>query len=261
MLRLYRLQRRRQALLTRYQTVAVASTHMRDEYRRHGVADDRLQLLPLFPTGQCPDPQPPSPRDPMGRILFVGRLTDLKGGLLLVEALRLARPVLPMPLTLTVAGDGPERQQMEFAARQAGIATEFTGWVDAQQREQLMRRADLLAVPATWPEPFGLVGVEAGCVGLPAVGFAVGGIPDWLRAGESGELAPGDPPTAPGLAEAIVRALSEPARWHHIRQGAWRTAQQFTLERHLTGLEELFRRAIGSTRRAEWPLCSVEVGG
>jgi glycosyltransferase involved in cell wall biosynthesis len=106
-----------------------------------------------------------------------------------------------------------------------------------------MRQADLLAVPSVWPEPFGLVGIEAGCVGLPAVAFAVGGIPDWLAPGESGELAGGRPPTVAGLAEALVRALADPLHWQRLRLGAWHMAQRFTPEKHVAQVEQVLERA------------------
>src|SRR5262249_7597148 len=158
---------------------------------RHGVPEDRLRLLPLFPAGQRPDSEPPEARAPEGRTLFLGRLTALKGGQLLVRALRRARAVSSLPLTLTVAGDGPERRLLELAAAESGVPAECVGWVDGPPRERLLRSADLLVVPSTWPEPFGLVGLEAGCVGLPSVGFSVGGVPDWLLPEESGVLASG----------------------------------------------------------------------
>ena len=61
LLTLYRTQRRRRVLLPRYRSVAVASRHMQEEYRRHGGPEGRLHLLPLFPPGSEPDPEPPSP--------------------------------------------------------------------------------------------------------------------------------------------------------------------------------------------------------
>jgi glycosyltransferase involved in cell wall biosynthesis len=99
-----------------------------------------------------------------------------------------------------------------------------------------MRAADLLAVPSVWPEPFGLVGIEAGCVGLPAVGYEVGGIPDWLKPSVSGESAPGDRPTVRELAAAIVRALADDGHWQGLRVGAWRVAGEFTLDKHVSRL-------------------------
>ncbi len=198
--------------------VLTSSRHMRDEYARHGISTDRLHLVPLFPTGVCPDPSPPTLRPRSGRVLFVGRITPLKGWRQLLEAIPQAAAKLSIPLTLVIAGDGPDYHEFKAEAQRKGILAEFLGWVGSEKREAEMRAADVLVVPSVWPEPFGLVGIEAGCVGLPAVAFAVGGIPDWLEQGTSGELAPGNPPTSSGLADALVRALAEPR--HLARLGA-----------------------------------------
>jgi glycosyltransferase involved in cell wall biosynthesis len=243
MVRQYALQRRRLRLLGRYRIVAVASTHMQQEYHRHGVCAERLRLLPLFPPGQEPAAQPPQPRPISGRILMVGRLTDLKGGRYLIDAITLAQAALGRPLFLTVAGDGPERANLERAARAAGLSADFVGWVDAEARAALMGAADVLGFPSVWPEPFGLVGIEAGCCGLPAVGFAVGGVPDWLVHGESGEVAKGEVPSAAGLADALVRILSDTDSLNRLRVGAWRVAQRFTASSHLTALEAVLSAA------------------
>jgi glycosyltransferase involved in cell wall biosynthesis len=242
MLRHYRHQSLRKSLLPAYRAVLVASHHMRDEYLRHEVPKERVHLVPLFPPDQEPDPAPPA-RPRGNRVLLVGRLTELKGGRFLLEAVAQAWAALGRPLEVVVAGDGPERPALEKLARRLGVRAEFVGWVDPNRREELMREADVLAVPSVWPEPFGLVGIEAGCVGLPSVGFAVGGIPDWLRPGESGELAPGDPPTVGGLAAALVRALSDPTHLARLGEGAWRVSQQFTRAAHLDRLEPLLDRA------------------
>ena len=101
----------------------------------------------------------------------------------LVAALPAASADLGRRLTLIVAGDGPDRAAVEADARRLGVPAEFLGWVGLERRTLEMRAADVLAVPSVWPEPFGLVGVEAGCVGLPAVGYATGGITDWRLPG------------------------------------------------------------------------------
>src|SRR5262249_34543726 len=155
------------------------------------------------------------------RVLMVARLYKEKGTHLAVEAVARASAQLSRPLTLVVAGDGPERSAMEALAVRWKVPTEFHGWVGPDRRAELMRSADVLAVPSPCPETFGLVGVEAGCVGLPAVGFAVGGIPDWLISGRSGELASAHPPTASGLADALVRTLADPVRHRALCVGAW----------------------------------------
>jgi glycosyltransferase involved in cell wall biosynthesis len=227
------------ARLSDHQAILVASRHMYLEMERHGVSAEKLHLAPLPTTDVIPDGVPPAPKRLTGKIIFVGRLTDLKGAKYLIEAIPKAALRLNRPLSLTIAGDGPERGMLQETAQRLGVAVEFAGWVHTQRKLDLMREADLLAVPSLWPEPFGLVGIEAGCLGVPAVGYAVGGIPDWLIAGESGELAPGDPPTVDGLAEAMVRALASPEHYARLCQGAWKLAQRFTLESHLDQLEPI----------------------
>jgi glycosyltransferase involved in cell wall biosynthesis len=249
MLRLYRIQTGFRDNLRAYRFVAVASRHMAEEYRRHGVGEERLRVTPLFPANCQADANPPTPRQRTDRILFVGRITPLKGLAYLVAALPRAAAELGRSLTLVVAGDGPERADVAAKARSARIPVEFLSWVTPERRTEEMRAADLLAVPSVWPEPFGLVGIEAACVGLPAVGFAVGGIPDWLIPGESGELAPARPPAVAGLVDALVRALADPMHLQRLREGAWAMAGRFTLSNHLDMLKRVLREAVGDWRQ------------
>ncbi|HLL83577.1 MAG TPA: glycosyltransferase family 4 protein [Longimicrobium sp.] len=250
MLREYRLHARRRELLSRYRAVVVASRRLRREYTPAVLPPERVVLAPIYPGGVTPDAQPPAPRPPTGRVLMVGRLTSLKGGGVLVRAVALASRKLGRPLELDLAGDGPDRGRLEALARKHGVAARFHGWVPDAVRDGLLRASDVVAVPSTWPEPFGMVGVEAGCVGVPAVAFEVGGIPDWLEPGVSGELAPSNPPTAEGLAEALVRALRDEGHWQRLREGAWHAARRFTPEAHLDILTGALRAAAGLSAAA-----------
>jgi glycosyltransferase involved in cell wall biosynthesis len=127
---------------------------------------------------------------------------------------------------------------------------EFTGYVGGRKKADLIEQADLLVVPSLWPEPFGLVGIEAGSQGLPAVAFDVGGISDWLIPGYSGELAPGNPPTAGGLADAIARALSDPSHYADLSRGAREVAGRFTLAEHVSKLESTLESVLSALVRS-----------
>jgi glycosyltransferase involved in cell wall biosynthesis len=225
--------------LNDFGSVLVASTHMRHAYSKNGVSSNKLVLLPYPATGNPPLPAAPVRKVPSGRILFFGRLTRVKGVDYLIEALSKASGLLGSSLTLTVAGDGPEKSKLELLARRLKVNATFTGWVQDKQIRQFAAENDVVGVPSVWPEPFGLVGIEAGGLGLPAVGYAVGGIPDWLLPGETGELAPGDPPTVSGLSDAIVRTLESPDHYNKLRLGAWNMAANFGLDLHLDRLEPI----------------------
>jgi glycosyltransferase involved in cell wall biosynthesis len=243
--RLFKHQAGRNVRLTRYGAILVASTHMRREFLRHGLRPDQVCLLPLPSTDDSAAGMPREASDRRSRVLLVGRLTALKGGHYLVEAVAKASGILGRPLTLTVAGDGPERSRLENLAKRFGVATEFAGWVNAARRIEILSEMDLLAVPSLWPEPFGLVGVEAGALGVPAVGYAVGGILDWLIPGQTGEVAPGDPPTVDGLSAAIARALADPGHYRELCRGARLFSRHFNIEPHLTKLEQIMRDTPG----------------
>jgi glycosyltransferase involved in cell wall biosynthesis len=142
-----------------------------------------------------------------------------------------------------MVGDGPERSRLEALARAEGVDAEFVGWVSAERRDELLSQSDLLLFPSTWPEPFGLAGVEAARLGVPAAGFATGGVLDWLLPGVSGELAPANPCRSDAFADAICRALATPDHWAALCRGAQETSRNFTIADHLGRLEGVLARA------------------
>jgi glycosyltransferase involved in cell wall biosynthesis len=235
----YRWARAQQGLLTRYATVVVASDHMADEYARHGVARDRLAMLPLFPSLPLRDSSTASGKS----VLFLGRMTDLKGGDLVIRAVALAARQLGRSIPLVMAGDGPQRSAWERLASRERIDAVFPGWLDADQRLAALSHAAVLAVPSVWPEPFGLVGLEAASMGVPAVAFDTGGIRQWLHHQVSGLLVPPS-----GGYAAFAAALREILEDHDVRKrlsrGALTTARQMSVDAHLSGLERVLQRAV-----------------
>jgi glycosyltransferase involved in cell wall biosynthesis len=184
---------RQRALFPRYRAIVVASKHMAEEYRRHTGHEDRILVAPMFATESEPAVARALPSKPS--LLYMGRMTSLKGGDVLVRAAAIANRTLRTPLTLVMAGDGPEQERWQRIARESGVDARFPGWVTGPERTARLRDASVLAVPSLWPEPFGLVGLEAAVHGVPAVAFNVGGIAEWLRDGENGCFADryGDP--------------------------------------------------------------------
>ena len=124
--------------------------------------------------------------------------------------------------------------------REPMIDVEFTGWLQPDELSRLYSQTDLVVMPSLWPEPFGLVGSEAGLHGVPVAAFAVGGIPDWLRPGVNGALASGSPPTVSGLADAIIECLRNDETHERLRQGARHVWSNRTFEHHLASLLAVF---------------------
>jgi glycosyltransferase involved in cell wall biosynthesis len=243
-IRAWREQGWRNRLLGQYDHVLVASRHMRDEMLRNGVSSEKVTVAGL-PVGDGELPiKPRSAHE--GRIVMLSRLTDLKGGEYLISALEIAERLLNRPLQLFIVGQGSEEPRLRKLARGKNNVT-FAGWLGAEQRNQILQQSDLLVVPSVWPEPFGLVGLEAAQFGVPAVAFDVGGISDWLINGESGELAPSNPTSPEGLASAIARALRDDAHYAKLSAEALRVSRLFTLRNHLCLLEQCLSTAMSKS--------------
>jgi glycosyltransferase involved in cell wall biosynthesis len=249
MWRQYRLQARRLGALRRCAAVVTHSEHMRAEYLRHGLPPDRVFAFPFYVVEGASEEVPPRPLPASPTLLFLGRMEVPKGGMVLLDALPGIRAALGRPLRVVFAGDGRDRPawQARAAALQGadpGLRVEFPGWVGPAARDALFREADLLVVPSVWPEPFGQIGPEAGVHGVPAAAFAVGGTASWLTDGVNGFLAPGDPPTAAGLAGAIARCLADPAAHRRLRDGAARLAGRFTWSNHYSALMAVVAQVV-----------------
>jgi glycosyltransferase involved in cell wall biosynthesis len=263
----YRRQADRLKLLRRYRAILTDSTHMRDEYLRHGF-DPNTVIRSSYLRDTSPGPATaiePSNHDTNGngssgpaRLLFLGRMDALKGGLILLDSLPIVAAALDRPIELTFGGDGPcrdswTRRAQAISAKDTRVKIVFEGWLGAERIAELQSSSDLLVMPSLWPEPFGRVGLESGSKGLPVAAFAVGGIPDWLHDGVNGYMAVGDPATPIGLADAIVKCLRTPAEHARLRRGATAMASRFNLHNHMAQLYDLFDKVAGRSVPYEAP--------
>jgi glycosyltransferase involved in cell wall biosynthesis len=224
------------SLFDTYAAIVVASEHMRREYVRNGCDAARVHVNPLFPTHALDAGVSPAPLEP--HVVFLGRMTKLKGGDLLVRAVRHAAARLDRPIQLTMAGDGPQRQEWRALATRLGVPCTFTGWVNGDQRRTLLRSASVVALPSLWPEPFGLVGLEAGAFGVPAIAVDAGGVRQWLRPGVNGVAVP-EPSSEGSFGDAMASLLGDRETLAALRSGAYRVAQEMTLAAHVDRLEPI----------------------
>ncbi len=245
----YREQRLRQTILREANAVAVLSDHMRRECIVQGVDAVHVRQLPVFVPGR---------QDRVAghaacgahegvHIIFVGRMERLKGAHVLLSALEQVAPAMLREVRVTIVGDGRERQRCEQQATRlvaGGLRIEFTGWLSHERCAELVRTADLLAVPSVWPEPLGLVGLEASAAGVAAVAFDVGGVREWLTDNVTGRIVPGAP-SETGLARALEDCLRD---WERLRRWGAAAADRVrprTVAAHVNALEELLSAAAG----------------
>ena len=121
-------------------------------------------------------------------MLFLGRLTEVKGVIYLLEAAHLLKKD-GVAFKLLIAGEGPEQESLQAYVKEHGLEenVQFLGWIDNTKTVQYYHLADVFVGPSLH-EALGLVFVEAQASGVPVVASNEGGIPDIIADGETGLL-------------------------------------------------------------------------
>lgn len=135
----------------------------------------------------------------------LGRLDEAKGFTYLLDAAARLRPVLP-DLIVTIAGAGSLREPLEKQVSQLGLTgvVRFLGFQSDVQA--VLDALDVFAMPSLCEAlPFALL--EAMATELPAVGSAVGGIPEVIVPGETGFVVPARDPAR--LAQSLRVLLKD----------------------------------------------------
>lgn len=102
-------------------------------------------------------------------ILFIGRLEKRKGVKYLLKAFKQLQQSLPSA-SLTIAGDGPDREKLEAYVEEQYIANvKFLGYVDEATKINLLHTTALYCSPAIYGESFGIVLLEAMAAGAVTV--------------------------------------------------------------------------------------------
>ena len=203
----------RRSYLSRFDALIAYSSLGGEQYRRQGLAAERVFVAPNAVSGPPPALPARKPRaaGPV-RILFVGRLQARKR----VDMLLRACGALSAPPELLIVGDGPARAALERLAQQAFPPARFLGERRGTELDELLSQADLFVLPGTG----GLAVQQAMAHGLPVVVAEADGTQRELVGPDNGWLVvPGD---LPGLIETLQRALADPARLRRMGQASHR---------------------------------------
>jgi glycogen(starch) synthase len=193
-----------------------------------------LNALPM------PDLQPADLPFAPPVLLCAGRLIGDKGIDLAVRALACLRD-RGIAARLTIAGNGRERGNLETLVGELGLAdrVEFTNWVLPDRVPALINQATIVLMPSRWPEPFGLVALQAAQMARPTVAAAVGGLPEVVDHGLTGLLV--EPENAHAIADAVQQLLSHSSEARRLGENArLRTQETFAFETMVDAYERVF---------------------
>ncbi|MEA2220344.1 MAG: hypothetical protein QOJ35_2970 [Solirubrobacteraceae bacterium] len=162
-------------------------------------------------------------------LLFLGRMIPDKGPL---EAIRIARDA---GRRIVLAGPLVEGHDVGLDALLDGDRVRYVGRVDHATRDDLLAGAGALLFPVRYPEPFGLVLIEAMACGTPVLGVSLGAVGEIVEDGVTGYTAT----SWEGLAELVAPALALDRR--AIRE---RALARFDFRRMVDDYEALYRRIL-----------------
>lgn len=170
---------------------------------------------------------------PGSYLLFVGRMNQTKG---IDTAIAVAERVgLPLLIAAKMREPAEHRYFEEVIRPRLGHGIDYVGEVDLATKVELMRNALALLNPIRWPEPFGLVMVEAMACGTPVVATPQGAAPEIVEDGHTGALCTGVDDLAWGVefAATIDRETCRRSVERH-----------FSMDRMAVDHEDFYRRVL-----------------
>jgi len=172
-----------------------------------GIPAERIVIKPNF----ISDHFKRNDGEPRGKgFVFAGRLSHEKGVKFLLETWAGLGDI-----PLTIAGDGPLKNQLQSSARQMGLPVKFAGVVGREDLARVFRSARAVVVPSLCFEggiPLSLL--EAMATGTPVIASRIGGIPELITHESDGLLF--DPSDSVGLIAAVRRMHFDDSLWGRI---------------------------------------------
>ncbi|MGZ4912507.1 MAG: glycosyltransferase family 4 protein [Halobacteriota archaeon] len=177
-------------------------------------------------------------------VLFAGRLIYEKRVDLLLNALALAKEVVPT-ISCMIVGDGPERATLESQARQLGLEgnVTFMGFLEQDGLTAHMKSSKVFVLPSE-REGFGLVIVEANACKLPVISIRheMSATRELVKDGVNGFLVSTASPD--GIANVIVRIVQDDVLRARLAENAREMSKRFAWSDISKSVIDTYKRAI-----------------
>ncbi len=177
----------------------------------------------------------------------VGRISAWKGQDLFLQAFALAQAKATQ-LRAVIVGDAPPNEDWRLEAlknrsQELGIEKNVIWAGYRNDTPNVMAALDILALPSTQPEPFGMVILEAMATGKPVIATAHGGPLETVVDGETGYLvSPTDPMD---MTNAMQKLVTNASLRHKLGNQARRRAiQSFSFTRQIDAFNALYENMI-----------------
>jgi glycosyltransferase involved in cell wall biosynthesis len=180
-------------------------------------------------------------------LAFLGRISPEKRP---DRAIRIARAAgIPLKIAAKVDKVDEDYFRNDILPLIDGPGVEFIGEINEREKTKFLGEAAALLFPVDWPEPFGLVMIEAMACGTPVLAFRCGSIPEVIEDGVTGKMVDSE--------EEAIAALPEILTYD--RRAVWqRFEERFTATRMANNYVSIYRqllrmRTSDGEMQSTWP--------
>jgi len=227
--------------------VTCVSKALKDQLVRLGAEADRIDVIPngvdsgLFHVKNMnrPEAKEKLGLDPLHRyLLYVGRLAQEKGPLLLCEAIQILAEKGLLDFQAIMVGDGPEKENIRKYIETHGLESHIhlVGQVPHDTIAQWLNASDWLCLPST-REGMPNAMLEALSCGLPVIASQVGGVPEVISNRNGLLVKPGDP-------IALANALEQTVTREWDAEQVASTVQDWSWDKAASGYVESILKAV-----------------
>ncbi|MDJ0900427.1 MAG: glycosyltransferase family 4 protein [Xenococcus sp. MO_188.B8] len=173
-------------------------------------------------------------------LLFVGRLAPEKNISLILDYLANTND---KKITLIIAGDGDQKQELLQKSLSLNIDKKVVFLGRVEQIEEIYAIADLLVLPSSSMETFGMVVIEAAFCGIPTLRSDLPGAKDQINHGENGFIFAAQQPET--MFETLDRIVSERFKLPEIgKQARSNAMNKFTTEKMYDNFLNLYQKML-----------------
>lgn len=196
-----------------------------------------------------PDTQPLETLPATPTLLCLGRLVDWKGFDLAIDALY--RLIKQHPtLTLKIAGDGPELDNLKQQVNSLGLQenVSFLGWIEPEKIPDLLNQVTAVLLPSREEETLPVVALQAAQMARPIIAADLAGFPEVITHEQTGLLF--KPGCSLELSKAIATIIDAPSQAQSMGQLARKQAdERFNIDHWVVQYDQLYQRIIDNFKQ------------
>ncbi|MCU7787788.1 glycosyltransferase family 4 protein [Pyrobaculum sp. 3827-6] len=222
-----------------YKIIVAPSRFTKEELVKLGAREEAVHVVP---PGVDHEIYRPGPKAEKPTIVWINRFVRYKNPDHAIKAFALVKKQVPDAHMIMIGG-GPLLQKTQQLAQRLGLDIEFTGRVALEKKVEYLQRA-WVCLYTSEIEGFGLVTLEAAASGTPCVGYAVGGLREGIKDGETGYLVSKGDITR--LANIVTRILIDRQLLDKLSRNSIEYAKKYSWDTSAERFESILSTQLAS---------------